>query len=139
MVRVVENPQMQFGDVDISQIVWDKKSRDEMPQVLRGLQYLYMNRPIRDEIFQLLEKRIAPNTDKKNGRPGMALWKILVLGVVRLDLNWDYDRLQDEVNNHKKLRQMLGHSDWYDEYYYEIQTLKDNVSLLTPELLDEIN
>ena len=139
MVRVVENQQMQFGDVDISQIEWDKKSRDEMPQVLRGLQHLYINRPIRDEIFQLLEKRIAPHVDKKNGRPGMALWKILVLGVVRLDLNWDYDRLQDEVNNHKKFRQMLGHSDWYDEYYYEIQTLKDNVSLLTPELLDEIN
>ena len=34
---------------------------------------------------------------------------------------------------------MLGHSDGYDEHYYEMQTLKDNVSLLTPELLDEIN
>ena len=32
-----------------------------------------------------------------------------------------------------------GHSDWYDEHYYEMQTLKDNISLLTPELLDEIN
>lgn len=139
MARVVENPQMQFGEVDISQIQWDKKSRDEMPQVLRGLQYLYINPSIRNEIFQLLEKRILPGIDKKNGRPGMALWKILILGVVRLNLNWDYDRLQDEANNHKKLRQMLGHSDWSDETYYEIQTLKDNISLLTPELLDEIN
>ncbi len=139
MVRLVEDPQMQFGNVDISQIEWDKKSRDEMPQVLQGLQYLYVNRPIRDDIFRLLENHIAPHVNKKNGRPGMALWKIFVLGVVRLDLNWDYDRLQDEANNHKKLRQMLGHSDWFDEYYYEMQTLKDNVSLLTPELLDEIN
>jgi len=58
---------------------------------------------------------------------------------LRLDLNWDYDRLQDELNNHKKIRQMLGHSDFSDETRYALQTLKDNVSLLTPELLQEIN
>ena len=103
MARVVKKPQIQLGEVDIPQIQWDKKSRDEMPQVLRGLQYIYINQPIRDEIFQLLEKQIAPHVNKKNGRPGMELWKILVLGV-RLDLNWNYDRLHDEANNHRKLR-----------------------------------
>jgi transposase, IS5 family len=33
---------------------------------------------------------------------------------------------------------MLGHGD-FDKELYHFQTLKDNVSLLTPELLDEIN
>jgi IS5 family transposase len=34
---------------------------------------------------------------------------------------------------------MLGHSDWLDEHEYEFQTIRDNVSLFTPELLDRIN
>ncbi len=34
---------------------------------------------------------------------------------------------------------MLGHPDFSDKYRYHIQTIKDNVCLLTPELLDEIN
>jgi hypothetical protein len=62
-----------------------------------------------------------------------------VLGVLRLDLNWDYDRLHEQINNHKTIRQMLGHADLFDETQHHLQTLKDNVSLLTPELLDEIN
>lgn len=138
-MRAVQNSYMQFGQVDISKIKFDPKSRDDMPQILRGLQHLYVDPKIRAEIFELLEKNILPKVDKKNGRPGMELWKILVLGVLRLDLNWDYDRLQDSANNHNKIRQMLGHPDLSDEHYYELQTLKDNVSLLTPELLDQIN
>jgi hypothetical protein len=34
---------------------------------------------------------------------------------------------------------MLGHADIFDSHYYHCQTIKDNVTLLTPELLDEIN
>jgi transposase, IS5 family len=137
-MRFIKNPQMQIGSVDISKIEFDKKSRDEMPQLLAGLQYIYTNIKIRNEIFELLENRISPNVDKKNGRPGMDLWKIFVLGTVRLNLNWNYDRLHDEVNNHAKIREMLGHG-IFDTNHYHLQTIKDNVGLLTLELLDEIN
>jgi transposase, IS5 family len=139
MTRWVKNPQMQIGEMDISQIRFDPKSRDDIPQVLRGLQHIYMNLSLREKIFVLLETHIAPKVNKKNGRPGMELWKILVMGVLRLDLKWDYDRLHYEINNQKQIRQMLGHPDFSDEYYYHLQTIKDNVCLLTPELLDEIN
>src|SRR5437879_4486335 len=122
-MRTVQNPQLQFGQVDISKIQFNPKSRDDIPQILKGLQYIYVNRPIREEIFQLLEKDIAPKINKKNGRPGMELWKILVLGVLRLDLNCDYDRLQNFSNSHREIRQMLGHSDWSDTTEYHIQTL----------------
>ncbi|MBE9592177.1 MAG: ISNCY family transposase, partial [Proteobacteria bacterium] len=37
------------------------------------------------------------------------------------------------------LRQMLGHGILDQDYNYALQTLKDNVSLLTPEVLDKIN
>jgi len=138
-MRQVINPQLQFGQVDISKIQICPKSRDDIPQVLRGLQYIYVNRPLREEIFALLEKYIAPKISKHTGRPGMDLWKILVMGVLRLDLNWDYDRLCYDVNYQSQIRAMLGHADQWDQHTYQIQTLKDNVGLLTPELLEKIN
>jgi hypothetical protein len=137
-MRVLQNPQMQIGEVDIAQTKIDPKSRDDIPRLLQGLQYLYANVAVREKIFQVLEKKIAPQINKRNGRPGMALWKIFVCGVIRLDLNEDYDRLYELVNHHDVIRQMLGHGD-YDKTPYHFQTLKDNVSLLTVELLDEIN
>ena len=58
--------------------------------------------------------------------------------MVRLDLNIDYDRLHELVNQHNTLREMLGHG-VRDKEPYHYQTLKDNVGLLTVELLDKIN
>jgi IS5 family transposase len=40
----------------------------------------------------------------------MNQWRILVLGVMRLGLNADYDRIHALVNQHGTLRQMLGHA-----------------------------
>lgn len=137
-MRVVQNPQMQIGEVDISAITFDPRSRDDIPKILRGLQHIYTDLPLRERLFQLLEAKIAPAVDKGNGRPGMTLWSIFVCGVMRLDLNIDYDRLHDLVNHHNTLREMLGHG-LFDRTDYHYQTLKDNVKLFTPELLDEIN
>ena len=137
-MRVVQNNQMTIGEVDVSQIKFDPKSRDDIPKILRGLQQLYMDASLRSAIFALLERQIAPKVNKSNGRPGMTLWNILVCGVIRLDLNMDYDRLHEMVNKHSDIRAMLGHSAVGDVNYH-LQTLKDNVGLLTPALLDEIN
>ena len=137
-MRVIQNEQMQIGEVDISQIKFNPKSRDDIPKILKGLQYIYVNLDLREKIFALLEQEIAPEVDKRNGRPGMELWKILVCGVLRLDLNEDYDRLCELVNHHNTIREMLGHGAFNEETYH-FQTLKDNVGLLTPELLAKIN
>jgi hypothetical protein len=137
-MRAVQNAQMQIGEVDISRIKFDPRSRDDIPKILKGLQHLYVNLELREKIFELLEREIAPKVDRHNGRPGMALWKILVCGVLRLDLNADYDRVCELVNHHNTIREMLGHGAFNEESYH-FQTLKDNVSLFTPELLDKIN
>ena len=137
-MRVTQNQQMLVGKVDVSNITVNLKSRDDMPKILRGLQYLYTTETLRENIFALLEKTIQPSIDKANGRPGMTLWRILVCGVVRLDLNCDYDHLLELVNQHNTLRQMLGHGP-FDEHLYSLQSLKDSVRLLTPELLEQIN
>lgn len=138
MRKTIDN-QLAFGSVDISQITFDTRSRDDIPQILRGLQHIYTQKETREKIFQILEEKMLSNKDKKNGRPGMDLWKILVMGALRLNLNWDYDRLHEMVNNHKTIRKMLGHGFFDSDEAYNLQTLKDNVRLLTPEILGEIN
>lgn len=137
-MRVVQNVQMEIGEVDVSKVKFDLKSRDDIPKILRGLQHVYMDLALRTKLFELLEAEVLPKVDKRNGRPGMTLWRIFVCGVVRLDLNIDYDRLHELVNQHNTLREMLGHG-VADKEPYHYQTLKDNVSLLTVELLDKIN
>ena len=130
---------MQLGEIDIANIRLDPRSRDDIPELLRGLQYLYTDKTLRAEIFEVLGKLTPPTINPEMGRPGMALWKIFVMGSLRLNLNCDYDRLQELVNNHKTIRQMLGHGFTDDDRSYHLQTLKDNVQLFTPEILDEIN
>jgi len=131
--------QMKFGQTPIDKINIDLRARDEIPKLLLGLQFVYCDKSLREKVFEILEKLIKPDTDKNNGRPGMELWKILVLGIIRVNCNWDYDKLHDIANNHKNIRQMLGHGLFDDDYHYPLQTLKDNISLFTPEIIEEIN
>lgn len=138
-MRRIENNQLQLGEQCISEIYLDPKSRDDIPQILRGLQHIYTTPELREEVFKILEEIVPVNIDSQNGRPGMILWKILVFGALRLDLNCDYDRLLELANNHKTIRQMLQHGMIDDNKEYKLQTLKENVSLLTPEVLDKIN
>ena len=144
-MRSVINPQLMLDGVDIGAIFLDPKSRDDIPQLLRGLQHIYTEPALRERVFAILQEVIPERVrgegkaDSGTGRPGMEQWRILVLGVVRLGLNADYDRIQELANQHSTLRQMLGHGDWTDKTQYKLQTLKDNLRLFTPEILDRIN
>jgi IS5 family transposase len=144
-MRQVIDPQLQFGEQDISAIRLDAKSRDDIPQLLRGLQHIYVTPELRAQVFAILAEVLAPSGDDAGtvspdtGRPGMAQWKILVLGTLRLGLNADYDRICELANQHTTIRQMLGHSGWAEAGEYNLQTLKDNLRLFTPEILDRIN
>ena len=115
---------MKFGEVDIGKIKFDPRSRDEIPKLLRGLQEIYCNRKVRDAVFTILHNLIPEGVDANNGRRGMDLWKILVLGALRLSCNWDCDKLMDIADNHKTLRLMLGHSSILDDYHYPLQDPK---------------
>ena len=137
-MRKVIDLQMEFWRKDIADIEFDLESRDEIPKLLMGLQHIYSSPDLRNKVFQVL-KQIVPRRSHETGRPGMDLWKILVLGTVRLNCNWDYDKVQDMANNHDKIRRMMGHREKDFDSCYALQTIKDNVSLLTPEILDRIN
>jgi IS5 family transposase len=137
-MRKVIELQMDFWKKDIANIEFDLQSRDEIPKLLMGLQYIYRTAPIREKVFKIL-KQIVPKKSHENGRPGMDLWKILVLGTLRLNCNWDYDKILEMANNHHKLREMLGHRKTDFDSNYALQTIRDNIALLTPPILDEIN
>lgn len=144
-MRQIIDPQLKFGEQDISRIKLDARSRDDIPRILRALQYIYVTPAVREQVFAILAEVRPRSADAQSavspetGRPGMEQWKILVLGVLRLGLNADYDRIQELANQHATIRQMLGHSDWADDTRYSLQTLKDNLRLFTPEILDRIN
>jgi transposase, IS5 family len=134
-------PQADFDVLPIEKIQLPARSRDELPPILAGLQWIWMHPTLKAEIFALLEKRVLAGK-KATGRNGMDLWQILVLGVVRLGLDANWDRLEDLANHHTLIRQMLGVPalTWGGESKtFAHQTLRDNVALLDDELLKEIN
>ena len=138
MTRKVINEQMLFGEIDVSKVIIDEKSRDDIPQLLLGLQKIYQDNQVRKKVFSILEKEVSSSRNLNKGRPGMDLWRIFVLGALRLTINCDYDRVVELANNHSTLRKMLGHGE-FNESKYPLQTVKDNISLLTVEILNEIN
>ena len=116
-------------------------SRDELPPILAGLPWLWRHPTLKTEILALIEAAVL--ADKKvTGRPGLHLWQILVLGVVRLGLDADWDRMEHIANYDALVRQMLevpvvpwgGASKTFGH-----QTLRDNVARLDEALLQQIN
>jgi hypothetical protein len=140
-MRKIYESQLSFGSVDIKNIKTDTSSRDEIDKVVLGLQELLSDKKRTETIFELLNKKISPKISKNTGRPGMPLWNILVLAVFRQACNWDYDKLHHMANNHFMLQKLFGHDIFFYEknHYYSLQTIKDNVMLLTPELLIKIS
>jgi hypothetical protein len=133
--------QPEFGLVPIEQIVLPRKSRDELPPILAGLQWIWTQPALKAEIFALLEAKILAGK-KVTGRTGLDLWQILVLGVVRLGLDADYDRLEHLANYDTLIRQFLGVPAapfGTDDRRFGHQTLRDNVALLDEATLREIN
>jgi hypothetical protein len=148
-MRQVIDLQQQIGQTPIADIKIDVTSRDDIPVILLGLQHIYTNEALREVVFKILEEVMPQKTEIKTGdiiavasdkgRPGMDQWSIFVLGSLRLGLNADYDRLLELANQHATLRMMLGHGSFDEGLEYRLQTLKDNLKLFTPEILDRIN
>ena len=134
-------PQPDLQIIPIEKIRLPLRSRDELPPLLAGLQWIWMHPTLKAEIFGLLEGKILAGK-KATGRTGMDLWQILVLGVVRLGLDADWDRMEHLANYDMLLRQMLGVpiDPWgAGAKTFGHQTLRDNVALLDDELLQKIN
>ena len=90
-MRSVINDQMILGETSIPSIQFDLSTRDEIPQLLMGLQYIYTNKALYKTVFEHLEQLTPPDVDPNIGRAGMNYWTVLVFGTLRLVCNIDYD------------------------------------------------
>ncbi len=133
--------QISLGSELISAVKFPLRSRDELPPVLKALQYIYVTPEINEKVFSLLEDKVCKGK-KKTGRPGMDLWHILVLAVVRHTLDTNWDRLEHVANFDLLTREILGiHVNLWgaEKKEFSYQTIIDNVSLVDEQLLHEIN
>ncbi len=161
-MRTVQEIQLTLGRTAIEDIDLDVRSRDDIPAILLGIQFIYRTEELRDRVFALLESRIlglgessgnggngengsdpsAGESGKINpavGRPGMQLWNILVPGLLKQGLNCDCDRVTELANKHADVRRFLGLNATLDEQVFSYRTVNRNPKLLTPDLLAEIN
>lgn len=132
--------QMRLSTIAIRDVKFPLKSRDELPPVLKALQYIFVTPELNEKVFALLEEKIC--TKKKTGRKGMDLWHLFVLAVIRHTLDTNWDRLQMIANYDELVRSIMGvhGSTFYDEKIeFNYQNILDNVHLLDEELLEEIN
>jgi IS5 family transposase len=138
-MRTAFKIQYEFGATPIEHIELPLDSRDELPPVLRALQYIYATPQLNKQVFDLLENKIMSGV-KTTGRSGMSLWEILVFGAIRLALDADYDRLQHIANYDNLVRSLVGIADFGENLKkYPLSTLKDNVRLLDEQTLIAID
>jgi hypothetical protein len=134
------NLQLKIGQTPISEIYINPKSKNALDQLVAALKEIYCNEEYNEKIFNIIEKYL-PCVDRNNGRPGMNLWTIFVLGQVRLCLDLDYDMLHHHANNDRLLRKLIGIVDEFgvESFTFEYQNIYDNVSKLNDRMLIEIN
>ncbi|MDR0395006.1 MAG: hypothetical protein LBH77_07615 [Tannerella sp.] len=133
--------QLRIGQIPVGEIKINPKSTNALEQLIAALKEIYCNTEYNERIFSILEN-IFSGRNKNNGRPGMDLWTVFVLSQVRLCLNCSYDMLHHQANNDYLLRCLLGVECSISEFgrvEFEYQQVYDNVSLLTNDMLSELN
>jgi hypothetical protein len=131
--------QKRFDCQSVSEVQLNLNCRDEIVPVLRGLQHIYMQRELRDEILGLVAQDVNRGSCADRGREGLDYWQILVLAGVRLGCDLDYDKLQDLAEQHRALRQVMGIGDWETEVDFSWRRIRDNVCLLEPGTIEKIS
>jgi IS5 family transposase len=133
-------PQERLDCLPVTEVTLNRNCRDELIPILRALQHLYGDLPLRRELLGLVGKDVNPTTSRKQGRRGLSYWEIAVLAAVRLGCNVDYDKLQDLAENHRSLRLIMGIGDWQgEEVDFDWRRLQDNLTKLRPETLKQLN
>ena len=61
-MRNIISSQLEFGQVDIANIVIDVTSRDDIPLILLGLQHIYTTEPLKEAVFKILQEVIPYKT-----------------------------------------------------------------------------
>lgn len=138
-MRVAYQEQLRLDGTPIEAIELNRNCRDEIIPILRALQHLYGDAGLRNAVLALVGQDVNGSSSRKRGRPGFDYWTIVVLAAVRLGCNLDYDKLQDLAEQHRTLRLMMGLGDWQEDVDFDWRRIRDNLCLLRPETLQQIN
>ncbi|MHB8890288.1 MAG: ISNCY family transposase [Acidobacteriaceae bacterium] len=131
--------QQRLDCTPVERVKLNLECRDEIIPVLRGLQHIYSQPALRDEILQLVGQDVNRETRDDCGRAGLDLWQILVLAAVRLGCNLNYDKLQDLAEQHRALRHIMAVGDWDGDTNFNWRRIRDNVCLLQPVTIERIS
>ena len=131
--------QRRFDCTPIGELMLNYECRDEVIPVLAGLQHVYTCNSLRNKIVKLVAEDISEDSRRDVGRPGLDDWQIVVLSAVRLGCNYDYDKLQDQAENHRGLRTMLGVGQWDDATSFAARRIRDTLCQLKPSTIAAIN
>jgi transposase, IS5 family len=133
------NRQRRFDCTPIGELVLNFDCRDEVIPILAGLQHVYTCHSLRNKVVRLVAEDINEESRRDVGRPGLDDWQIVVLAGVRLGCNYDYDKLQDQCENHRSLQTMLGVGEWEDGTSFSARRIRDTLCQLQPSTLAAIN
>ncbi len=133
------NKQYRFDCTPIAELMLNYECRDEVVPVLAGLQHLYTCSALRNKVVKLVAQDINEDSRRDVGRPGFDDWQIVVLAAVRLGCNYDYDKLQDQAENHRALRTMLGVGQWNESTSFSARRIRDTLCQLEPATIVAIN
>ncbi len=123
----------------VTEVKLNLNCRDEIIPILRGLQHVYSQPQLRDEILALVAQDVNEHARDDRGRAGLDYWQIVVLAAVRLGCNLDYDKLQDLAEQHRALRQIMGIGDWQADPDFNWRRIRDNVCLLKPATIAAVS
>ena len=123
----------------ITEVQLNLKCRDEIVPILRGLQHVYGQPQLRDQILHRVAQDVNQHSRHDRGREGLDYWHITVLAAARLGCDLDYDKLQDLAEQHRALRQILGIGDWQEQIDFNWRRIRDNICLLKPETVEAIS
>ena len=137
-MRKPYSPQFRLDCQPIEQLQLNLNCRDEMIPILEALKHVFSEAELRDPLIELVAADVNASSRDDIGREGLDYWQIIVLAVVRLGCNLDYDKLQDLCENHRALRCLLRVGDW-DETSFGSRRIRDTLSLLQPATLEKMN
>ena len=132
----------QLGALPISEVKIPLNSRDELPPVLLALQTIFLDQTYHERLFSIIEPVVVKGK-KQTGREGMTIWEVIVLSVIRMTLNTNYDRLLWIANYDKCVRQLMGveaddHGFSGPSKTYSLTALKENIGLLKVDTIDKV-
>ncbi|MEO1979044.1 MAG: ISNCY family transposase [Fuerstiella sp.] len=123
----------------IEQLSLNLNCRDEIVPILEALKHVFVQKDLRDRLCQLVADDVNKVTRDDTGREGLGYWQILVLAIVRLGCNLNYDKLQDLCENHRALRCLLGEGEWDESPRFRGRRIRDTLTLLEPETIATMN